>query len=163
VVAEGDRHTLTVDLSAVAAPVVTPSPVPAEAQRVPARGRSVSASASALATSTSSRTPQWLLLGTGGALVATAAVTGLMALDADAEFEEKCPELRDCDSSLLSLQERTATLSTATDLLLLSGGLALGGALLWLLLADEAQPSQPRRTAVDRTANGAGLELRVRF
>jgi hypothetical protein len=159
VVAEGDRHTLTVELPAVAALASTPPPAPAEAKRALGAGRSESSHA----LTASGRTPQWLLLGTGGALLAAATVTGLMALSADAEFEEKCPALRDCDPSLSSLQERTGKLSAATDVLLVSGGLVAGSALVWLLLTGETQPEKTSHSAVDTTVSSHGLTLRARF
>jgi len=102
------------------------------------------------------------LLGSGGALLAAAGVTGILALNADAEFEEKCPALRDCDPRLESLQDRTETLATATDVLLVCGGLAVGGALVWLLLTREPSTSSARGSA-DVAVTAAGLTLRTTF
>ena len=151
-VRQGDRHTLTVELPAVSASGIQPPPASAKPQGTVVMRRSEASTAQPPAPPSSSRLPQWLLMGSGGTLLAAGAVTGIMALNADAEFEGQCPALRDCDQSLSSLQDRMATLSTATDVLLVSGGLAVGGALLWLLLShDTLRESGPQ------------LELQARF
>jgi hypothetical protein len=160
-VGEGDRHTATVELT----PVATAAPAPAHSNASPAQidaRPEPPARPPARELSARDRTPQWILLGAGGALLAAAAVTGIAALNADAEFKDGCPDLRDCDADLASVQDRADTLATATDVLLVSGGLAVGGALAWMLLTNDAPKSQ-HRVAFGASVDGRGLIVRARF
>jgi hypothetical protein len=78
----------------------------------------------------------WLAIGLGGALLALAAVTGVLAEHADEGFTRSCPTHKDCDPSLKPMRDKVVALGTATNILLASGGaFALGGVTLRLLIS----------------------------
>jgi hypothetical protein len=79
-------------------------------------------------------TAPWIAVGLGGALLAAGAVTGVLALGADAELAQRCPAARNCDPSLRGDQDRALSLGRATDVLLISGSIFLVGGVAWRLL-----------------------------
>jgi hypothetical protein len=91
----------------------------------------------------------WFVLGASAALLASAAVTGVLAWKADGEFLDACPAARDCPQSARPLEHRATTFALATDVLLglglVTGG--VGAALYW--------------TADSRTDSERAIGLRV--
>jgi hypothetical protein len=104
----------------------------------------------------------WFIVGAGGALLGAAAVTGVMAKKADDDFVERCPELKDCSPELERLQTQAWTLAVATDVLLVSGGVAvLSGLASWYFTPEP--PQGKLRAAAAVTPEGVELRLQSRF
>ncbi|HVW28656.1 MAG TPA: hypothetical protein VHC69_24995 [Polyangiaceae bacterium] len=94
----------------------------------------------------------WIVMGTGGALLVTAVVTGLLAKDADDDFQKGCPTNKDCSPSLVGLRDRVVTLGRTTDILLVSGGVLAAGGLTWRLLLPSPKATADHAAFV--TVNG---------
>ena len=107
-----------------------------------ADGRAVLASAPARRPS--STVAPWLLIAAGGALLAGAAVTGLIAEHQDANFSHRCPSHTDCDPSLRALRDRVATLGVTTDVLLGTGAVFITGGVTYRLLIGAGGPERER-------------------
>ena len=104
----------------------------------------------------------WFIVGAGGALLGAAAVTGVMAKKADDDFVERCPELEDCSPELERLQTQAWTLAVATDVLLVSGGVAvLSGLASWYFTPEP--PQGKLRAAAAVTPQGVELRLQSGF
>jgi hypothetical protein len=104
----------------------------------------------------------WFIVGAGGALLGAAVVTGVMAKNADDDFVEKCPELEDCNPKLEPLQTRARTLAVATDVLLVSGGVAvLSGLASWYFTPEP--PRGKLRAAAAVTPQGVELRVQSAF
>jgi hypothetical protein len=104
----------------------------------------------------------WFIVGAGGALLGAAAVTGVLAKNADDDFVERCPELEKCNPKLEPLQTRARTLAVATDVLLVSGGVAvLSGLASWYFTPEP--PQGKLRAAAAVTPEGVELRLQSRF
>lgn len=75
----------------------------------------------------------WVLLGTGGALFASATVTAIVRSKAISDIDAACPSHRDCDPSLENTRDRAATYGTLSVVLAGLGAVALGtgGYVLW--------------------------------
>lgn len=81
----------------------------------------------------------WVLTTAGGALLAGAVVTGLLALDADREVTSECPPGQPCERlELRSAQARAESLASATDALWITGALSASIGVGWLLLANDS-------------------------
>ena len=78
----------------------------------------------------------WLTMGLGGALLAGAAVTGILAKREDDSVREACPTLRNCDLSLVPARDRAVELGHITDALLVSGGALVAGGVTWRILVS---------------------------
>jgi hypothetical protein len=88
----------------------------------------------------------YIVLAAGGALLISAAVTGLLARSAADELEEGC-EQNVCDPELESAKKRGETLRLSTNVLLGIGGAAVAvGGVYWLLQRSSA-PSEHRQGA----------------
>ena len=104
----------------------------------------------------------WFIVGAGGALLGAAAVTGVMAKKADDDFVERCPELERCSPELERLQTQAWTLAVATDVLLMSGGVAvLSGLASWYFASEP--PQGKLRAAAAVTPQGVELRLQSGF
>lgn len=77
----------------------------------------------------------WALVVTGGALLGGALATGIIAVDARDELDSECDGNR-CAPRLGGVRDRVETYAMLTDLLWVTGSLALGGGITWLLLDD---------------------------
>ncbi len=155
----GKERMIDVKLDPVeeSAPTAAPGP-----DRPPAaRGRSRKLSASEHDSGSRSIAP-WFIVGGGGALLGAAVVTGVMAKNADDEFVERCPRLEACSRELEPLQTRARTLAVATDVLLVSGGLAVLSGLAWWHFAPEPRQGKLRAAAAV-TPQGVELRLQSRF
>jgi len=100
--------------------------------------------------------PGWFVVGGGALILAGALVTSLLAHSADEDFTERCPSVRDCDPSLMSVGDRAKRLAIATDILLATGAAAVGTGVTIILLDDGAEPRA--RTAPQ--VSGVALSLR---
>jgi hypothetical protein len=75
----------------------------------------------------------WLLLGTGGAMIAGATVSAVVRSKAISDIDDACPSHRDCDPSLKDTRDRAQTYGTLSVVLAGLGAVALGagGYVLW--------------------------------
>ncbi len=76
-----------------------------------------------------------LVMAAGGAVAAAGVVTGILTLDTQARLEAECSPARVCDPSLRGDADTGQALAIATDVLLITGGVAVGAGLAWLLVA----------------------------
>ncbi len=76
----------------------------------------------------------WVAVGVGGALLASGAVSGIVALNADSEFHSRCPSNRDCDPQYEPIRNRAVSFGHAADVLLVSGAVVVAGGITWRLL-----------------------------
>jgi hypothetical protein len=95
------------------------------------------AEARSVAPSRSAPVLPWVLLGVGGAALTGGAVTGVLALRGVNDLEDRCPN-NECpsDSDYESRKRSTKTFAVATDVLLLSGGVAAAVGAGWLLFGS---------------------------
>ncbi len=110
--------------------------------------------------------PGWIIAAGGGALALAGVVTGVMALGRQSDLEERCVMDGDrylCDDAALADADGGKTLALTTDILLVTGGVALAaGVITALLLGDDGDEDDPDVTvAADR--HGAHLSLRGTF
>jgi hypothetical protein len=155
----GKERMIDVKLEPVeeSAPTAAPSP-----DRPPAaHGRSPGLSASEQDSGSRSIAP-WFIVGAGGALLGAAAVTGVMAKKADDDFVERCPRVEDCSRALEPLQTRAGTLAVATNVLLVSGGVAVLSGFAWWYFTPEP-PQGKLRAAAAVTPQGVELRLQSAF
>jgi hypothetical protein len=83
----------------------------------------------------------WIAGGTGAALLGTSLVTGLMASSKAAQLEDECPEMVCTDESLESVRDSAMTLGITTDILWITGALAVAtGVTLFVLDYGKAEP-----------------------
>jgi hypothetical protein len=102
----------------------------------------------------------WILLGTGGALLAGGAVTGVLTLSRKSELDDRCPG-EVCPRNDPELSE-ARTLATVTDILLGVGAAGvLTGVGFWLF-ADTSEPSAELGVACSG-ASRCGVQLDARF
>lgn len=102
------------------------------------------------------------ILATGGAALIGAVVTGVLALDRFGALERSCGD-RTCPPGFEAQRDEGASLSLATDVLLVSGGvLAITGAVLLATVTDEHVVESPRVTAVCGP-DGCAAQLTTRF
>jgi hypothetical protein len=87
----------------------------------------------------------WVLMGVGGALLISSAVTGVLASKADRDFTKKCPTLEHCDPKLRATADKAEHLGAITNVLVISGAaLAVGGVSWQLLLPSPVAQGKPR-------------------
>jgi hypothetical protein len=100
-----------------------------------------------------------LTMAVGGAALAAGGVTGYLALRRTDDIAKACPDDR-CPAAydLDSAQRKTRTLTTMTDVLLVSGGVLVVGGVTWFLL--QGSGSRERRASAKNDAGavctGAG-------
>ena len=116
----------------------------------------------------SSRVVPWSMTIGGGVLLASAAVTGLLALSADHEVTDQCkPDGPLCERpELRSAQSRAKALAVVTDVLGATGVLSLGLGTGWLALfgagAQERKPKAALSVALNRK-DGVFSEVHFAF
>ena len=78
----------------------------------------------------------WIAMGTGGALLVAATITGVIALGKTNDIKDRCPN-DTCPRSFDLDEERSSakTFVRITDVLLITGGVVAAGGLGWLLFA----------------------------
>jgi hypothetical protein len=99
-----------------------------------------------------------ILMATGGAMMATSVVTGLMAVSKKSEWDDarkQCTQADNCAllrparvTELNDVKSSGQTLATVTDILLFGGVAVAGtGVVLWLLDLGDSGESAPNTTA----------------
>lgn len=141
--APGERVEHAVDLARIepaAAPAPQGAPEPpasGDPPAVPAASPRAAPAAALRASAGPNRALSYALLGTAGAALVAAAVTGALAADADAEFVDRCGGTENCDPELRPIQDRASDFALATDVLLVgAAGLGLSGLGLLLFATD---------------------------
>lgn len=95
----------------------------------------------------------WVVVGVGGALLASGVVTGIAALNADSDFHSHCPSNRDCDPQYEPIRSRALAFGHAADVLLVSGAVVTAGGISWRLLTPGPRRGS-RSSAVVVSASG---------
>ncbi len=110
-----------------------------------------------------SKIAPWLLTGTGAVVLASGAVTGILALRSKDRMDVACPK-GECPSSydLSGETSKTRALVTATDALLISGGVIAATGITWLVLSStdkekKAQSSPPPSTTMTTTSTASSF------
>lgn len=86
----------------------------------------------------------WLVIASGAALLAAAAVTGSIAAHQDADFSKRCPSHANCDPSLKPARDRITALGAATDVLLGIGALGVVGGITYRVMIGGGEGSEAR-------------------
>jgi hypothetical protein len=73
----------------------------------------------------------------------------VLAKNADDEFVDACPTLKDCSASLKDKQDEATRLARISDVLLISGGALVTGGVVWRVLTSGA-PGTNRQTGAER-------------
>jgi hypothetical protein len=73
-------------------------------------------------------------------LLAGGAIAGGLAKAADDDFVSACPSLRDCDPRLRGAREDAIERARLSNVLLLSGTVAVAGGVVWFLVAPPPSP-----------------------
>ncbi|HEY8432267.1 MAG TPA: tetratricopeptide repeat protein [Sandaracinaceae bacterium] len=108
------------------------------------------------------------LASVGGALLLGSAVTGALALDRNATLDSMCTGSVDCDSGFESIQSEGFTLAVTTDVLWITGAVALASGLV-TLLADAlgggggGEDSPAARAALGCSGDGCGVVVEARY
>lgn len=113
-------------------------------ERLPASPRSERPSGGPFATSVA----PWIAIGIGGALLAAATVTGVLALEGDSDLKTQCPTEKDCDPALRDERDRVIRLGHVTDALLISGGVVAVGGVAWRLLLPRPRTEEHGQAVV---------------
>lgn len=93
----------------------------------------------------------WLVMGGGGVLIAASVVTGILALNAQGDLKDKCKDNFCNDADLKSTRDRANTMKVTTDVLWITGAVAAGVGLTWLILGSDSES--------DSAANSPSLQL----
>lgn len=107
----------------------------------------------------------WIVAGAGGALILTGAITGILALGAESDLEEMCPNGACTSPSFEDTRDSGQTLAVVTDVLLVTGVLAAGAGVAWALLAggSEERPSEAPVASIACTTTACATNVRVSF
>lgn len=97
----------------------------------------------------------WVVLGVGGALVVASVITGALALDARASLGNLCAADRSCPPGYESMQSSGQTLAITTDVLWITGGLAVGTGVV-LAVLDATSGGSARRASIGGVCTGEG-------
>ena len=154
----GEVGTLVFDFSQPLAPANPPAPV--SPSGLSAEGHA-EAPAAALAADESTDIVPWILVGGGGALVAGALVTGLLANRAFGDLEDACADrVTRCPNQYEADADRADRWALITDALWISGAVAAGVGVTWMLLGDDedaAADDHGATLAVSAGLNSVGL------
>ena len=106
----------------------------------------------------------WVVMGVGGAIMAGAIVTGVLALGAESQLEEECPDDACTSSDWMDTRDTGKTMATLTDVLLITGGLTVAaGAALLFLLDDGGSVERDPTLSAACTTDGCGASATVPF
>jgi len=92
----------------------------------------------------------------GGAAVATGAIFGLVAMNANSTSKEKCPTPRCADREGVDANDRAASMGTLSTIFVGAGAAVALGGLAWLYLA------RPARTAIVPSVSHGSVALGLR-
>jgi hypothetical protein len=145
----GARVGLTLEL--VPSPAVATAPVPAPVN-ASADGRDSGGFSVPLGPA--------IVAGTGAALLIASAVTGSLALSAQGDLEDACPEKDACAASNQSTADKADSLALATDVLWVTGAVAVAGGVTWWLLGRRHDDTQVGAVI---THDRAALSVQQRF
>ena len=165
VVKGGDKQTRVVDVRGGEQETLTFTPGTAA---VPGSGAQKNATTAPAASDSGARgeggsAVPYVMLGVGGALLIGAGVTGFMALGAQSDLEEKCPDRKDCAPNMKSTRSRAKTLGIVTDVLWIGGALAAGAGLIWILAGGDGEEGAGIETAAVIGPAGSGVVVRGTF
>lgn len=131
------------------APLGAPVSQPAESFHVSDEGPSV--------------VPLALMIG-GGALAVGSIVTGLMAKSKESEVQEECAKSVPCAAQFEDVADSATTLALVTDVLWITGVVAAGAGLTWMILDDsESASTSVAIRRLDLAAGPASVALRGQF
>lgn len=107
----------------------------------------------------------WIVVGTGGALIATGIVTAVLTAGKMSDIEAACPnDLCPPEYDLSGNRASGRVLAATTDVLLITGAAAVGGGLLWYFLTRDGESEAPAATAnVGCSTTGCMASARIRF
>lgn len=154
VVNAGERRELAIDLPASGAQASAPAQPAQTGSSQPTRTSGPSAQSSMLG--------PYLVLGTGGALLVSAAVTGLLAQSAADDLEDGCVQ-NVCDPKLESAKERGETLQVATNVLLGVGAATVAAGGVYWLLQSSGAPAERQGAALACGPRTCMVSYRSRF
>ncbi|HMJ12466.1 MAG TPA: hypothetical protein VK524_13670, partial [Polyangiaceae bacterium] len=86
------------------------------------------------AASTFSRVAPWVTVGAGALLLAGGVVAGVRAKNADDDFVEACPTLRNCDPDLQETEQDAQRQARLSTVLFAAGGALVTGGIIWHVL-----------------------------
>jgi hypothetical protein len=149
IVVEGEQR-VGLTLSLVPTPAVATAPAPAPA----------SASADGHDSGLSIPLGPAIVAGAGAALLIVSAVTGSLALSAQSDLEDACPQKNACAAGNQDTADKADSLALATDVLWVTGAVAVAGGVTWWLLGKHHDDTQVGAVV---THDRAALSLQQRF
>jgi hypothetical protein len=113
-----------------------------------------------------SRTVPWLVTATGGALLVSSAVTGLVTMNKVSKLEARCPnDTCPPGSGLDAERDSIKRMSRVTDILLVGGAVFTTTGVVWLLLSGGSHEAAPARDEAlarpDLACGAAGCSLTI--
>jgi hypothetical protein len=97
----------------------------------------------------------WIVVGVGGALVVASIITGVLALDARSSLERMCSADGACPPGFESTQSSGQSLAITTDVLWITGALAIGTGVV-LAILDMTSGSSSDQASVGGVCTGDG-------
>lgn len=97
----------------------------------------------------------WIVVGVGGALVVASIITGVLALDARSSLERMCSADGACPPGFESTQSSGQSLAITTDVLWITGALAIGTGVV-LAILDMTSGASSDRASVGGVCTGEG-------
>ena len=108
--------------------------------------------------------PQAVLAGSGVLLIAAGGVVGLVALDAQHDFDAACPSSRKvCDRDAEHKRNRADDLAVASDVLWISGAAAAASGVIWWLATRKQGSESATQASVAVGPRAAGVLVRGAF
>lgn len=93
-----------------------------------------------------SRTVPWLVTATGGALLVSSAVTGLITMNKVSRLESRCPnDTCPTGSGLDADRDSIKRMSRVTDILLVGGAVVTTTGIVWLLVSGSSHEAEPTK------------------
>lgn len=107
----------------------------------------------------------WIVVGAGGALIATGILTAVLTSGKMSDIEAACPnDVCPADYDLAGNRASGRVLAATTDVLLVTGAAAVGGGLLLYFLTRDGESEAPAATAnVGCSMTGCMASARIRF